>query len=312
MGPLTAAPPLIVVAGVTATGKTELAIRLGEAVQASGRSVAVISGDSRQVFRGLDIGTAKATQADRARVPHHGLDLVDPDESFSVADFAAHARTVLTAVAATDGVAILAGGTGLYLRAVGRGLDMEALPSDPAIREALEEELAIGGLAPLAARLSATAPALASGVDLANPRRVVRALEIAAITGDEPRPPALGYPGPVAWLGLTVEPAQHHERIGARAKAQFDAGLIDEARDLRDRFDPTLPAFSAIGYREAWAILDGELDRDEAIELDVRRNIAFAKRQRTWFRSEPGIAWLDPSARDPLPAALELARRATG
>jgi tRNA dimethylallyltransferase len=305
---VTDAPPLIVVAGATATGKTELAIRLGEAVQASGRSVAVISADSRQVFRGLDIGTAKATAADRARVPHHGLDLVDPDEPFSVADFAAHARTVLTAVAATDGVAILAGGTGLYLRAVGRGLDMEALPSDPVIREALEEELATGGLAPLAARLSATAPALASGVDLANPRRVVRALEIAAITGDEPRPPARGYPGPITWLGLTVEPAQHHERIAARAQAQFDAGLIDEARGLRDRFDPTLPAFSAIGYREAWAILDGELDRDEAIELDARRNVAFAKRQRTWFRSEPDIFWLDATASLQEEAALERIR----
>ena len=141
---MTAAPPLIVVAGATATGKTELAIRLGEAILAGGRSVAIISADSRQVFRGLDIGTAKATAADRARVPHHGLDLVDPDEPFSVADFVAHARTVLADLAAADGVAILAGGTGLYLRAVARGLDTDALPSDPAVRARLEADAGSG------------------------------------------------------------------------------------------------------------------------------------------------------------------------
>ena len=151
---MTAAPPLIVIAGATATGKTELAIRLGEAVLAGGRPVAIISADSRQVFRGLDIGTAKATAADRARVPHHGLDLVDPDQPFSVADFAAHARAVLAGSPPTDGVAILAGGTGLYLRAVARGLDTDALPSDPAVRARLEAELATDGLAPLVERLA--------------------------------------------------------------------------------------------------------------------------------------------------------------
>jgi tRNA dimethylallyltransferase len=305
MGALTAFPPLVVVAGATATGKTELAIRLGEAVLAGGRSVAIISADSRQVFRGLDIGTAKATAADLARVPHRGLDLVAPDEPFSVAAFAAHARTVLAGLAARDGVAILAGGTGLYLRAVARGLDTDALPSDPVVRARLEDSLAADGLASLADRLTTTAPRLAATVDLANPRRVVRALEIAESTGDAPRPPARGYAGPIVWLGLSVEPAAHRQRIATRAQEQFDAGLVDEARALRDRFDPALPAFSAIGYREAWAVLDGELDRDAAIEVDARRNVAFARRQRTWFRSEPGIGWLDATERLPTDAALE-------
>ncbi|MFL5674221.1 MAG: tRNA (adenosine(37)-N6)-dimethylallyltransferase MiaA [Chloroflexota bacterium] len=302
---MTAAPPLIVVAGATATGKTELAIRLGEEVAAGGRSVAVISADSRQVFRGLDIGTAKASPEDRARVPHHGLDLVDPDQAFSVADFADHARTVLRALAADDGVAILAGGTGLYLRAVARGLDTEALPSDPVVRAGLEDELTAGGLAPLAERLAVTAPRLAATVDLANPRRVVRALEISTLAGDGPRPPARGYPGAVAWLGLTVATGVHNERIAARAQAQFDSGLLDEAQTLRDRFDPALRPFSAIGYREAWAVIDRELSLDDAIALDVRRNIAFAKRQRTWFRSEPDIAWLDASDALPLEEAKD-------
>ena len=130
---------LVVVAGATATGKTELAIRLGEAFLGEGRCAAVISADSRQVYRGLDIGTAKATAADQARVPHHGLDLVDPDEAFSLADFTTHARSVLDDLARQDGaIAILAGGTGLYLRAVATGLDTDALPSDPTVRARIE------------------------------------------------------------------------------------------------------------------------------------------------------------------------------
>ena len=305
---MTAAPPLIVIAGATATGKTDLAIRLGEAVRAGGRPVAVISADSRQVFRGLDIGTAKVDAVDRARAPHFGLDLADPDQPFSVADFATHARGVLADLARDGGVAILAGGTGLYLRAVGRGLDTDALPSDPALRARLEAELVADGLLASVARLEDLAPALAAGVDRRNPRRVVRALEIAELRGDGPPPPPRGYPGPSAWLGLTIQPQAHAARIAARARAQFDAGLIEEARALRDRFDPGLPAFSAIGYREAWAVLDGELTRDAAIDLDAQRNVAFSKRQRTWFRSEPDITWLDATEDLPTATALELVR----
>jgi tRNA dimethylallyltransferase len=303
-----AAPPLVVVAGPTATGKTELAILLAEAVRADGRPVAVISADSRQVFRGLDIGTAKVNAADRARVPHFGLDLADPDEPFSVADFAAHARGVLADLARDRGVAILAGGTGLYLRAVGRGLDTDALPSDPALRARLEADLVADGLLASVTRLEELAPALAAGVDTRNPRRVVRALEIAELRGDGPPPPPRGYPGPVAWLGLAVHPHAHATRIATRARAQFDAGLIEEARALRERFDTGLPAFSAIGYREAWAVLDGELTRDAAIQLDAQRNLAFSKRQRTWFRSEPDITWLDATEGLPTETAFETIR----
>lgn len=137
-------------------------------------------------------------------------------------------------------------------------------------------------------------------MDLQNPVRVVRALEIAELVGDAPRPPARGYPGPIVWLGLRIDPPIHRERIAARARAQFDAGLIDEAGALRRRFDPSLPAFSAIGYREAWAVVDGELTREAAIDLDARRNIAFAKRQRTWFQAEPAIEWLDATATLPI------------
>jgi tRNA dimethylallyltransferase len=301
------APPLLVIAGATATGKTGLAIRVGRELIAEGVPTEIISADSRQVYRGLDIGTAKATIEERAGIPHHGLDLVAPDEAFSLADFASHAKLALAGAAGRGGLAILAGGTGLYLRAVARGIATDALPADPDVRAGLEAEFRAVGLEPLVERLRAVAPRRAATVDIRNPRRVVRALEIAAVEGDGSLPTPRGYDGPLSWIGLFVDAATHRDWIAGRARRQFDTGLIEEARTLRERFDPGLPAFSAIGYREAWAVLDGRLDREAAIAEDARRNHGFAKRQRTWFRSEPDIAWLD-AGDDPLPAALATAR----
>ena len=306
------APPLVVVAGATATGKTELGIRLAEAFIAEGRPATVISADSRQVYRGLDIGTAKVRAADRARVPHAGLDLVDPPQRFALADFVAHAQSVLADLAARDGVGLLVGGTGLYLRAVARGIDLDALPDDPEVRARLDTELEHAGLTVLVERLRATAPTLAAEIDTANPRRVIRALEIAELRGDGPRPLPRGYDGPVTWIGLTVEREEHERRIAARARGQFDDGLVQEAVALRDRYDPALPCFSAIGYHEAWDVADGRTTLDEAVAADAQRNIAFAKRQRTWFRGEPDITWLDGTHTDTLERALALARDATG
>ena len=300
-------PPLLVIAGPTATGKTGLSLDVAAALRDKGIPAEIISADSRQVFRGLDIGTAKVPVAGRRGIPHHGLDLVDPDQPFSVADFVRHARDALAAIADQGGLAILVGGTGLYLRAVARGLDADALPADAEVRARIEAGLTRDGLAPAVERLRELAPRLASRIDLANPRRVARALEIAELRGDAPPPPPLGYAGPVAWLGLRLSPPTHREWIAHRARGQFDAGLVDEAAALRKRFDPSLPAFSAIGYREAWAMLDGELTRDQAIELDARRNEQFAKRQATWFRSEPDIEWLDATA-SPARRAMEAAR----
>lgn len=299
---------MLVIAGATATGKTGLAIATALALRADGVPAEVISADSRQVFRGLDIGTAKVTEEARAGVPHHGLDLIEPDEPFSVVDFVRHARGALDGIAARGGIAILAGGTGLYLRAVARGLDAEALPFDKEVRASIEAALVRDGLAPAVERLRALAPRLASLIDLANPRRVTRALEIAELRGDAPAPPPLGYLGPVAWLGLRVAPEVHRRWIANRAREQFEGGLVEEARALRERFDPALRAFSAIGYREAWAVLDGTLSRAAAIDLDATRNVQFAKRQGTWFRSEPGIQWLDASRDDLLQAAVRAAR----
>jgi len=296
-------PPLVVIGGPTATGKTGLAIALAERLLARGVAAEIVSADSRQVYRGLDIGTAKATATERARVVHHGLDLVDPDQPFTVADFRAHALEALADLAGRGGVGLLAGGTGLWLRSVFAGIDTDALPSDAAVRQDLERQLLSVGLAPLADRLRALAPTLAARTDLRNPRRVVRALEIASLRGDAPLPAPVGYPGPVLGLQLVVERSTLERRIAARARAQFDAGLVEEARALRERFDPALPAFSAIGYRESWAVIDGACTREEAIALDARRNVQFAKRQRTWFRAEPALAVVDATD-DPSRAAI--------
>jgi tRNA dimethylallyltransferase len=285
--------PLVVIGGPTATGKTGVAIDLAERLLATGVPAEVISADSRQVYRGLDIGTAKATPEERARVVHHGIDLVDPDEPYSVADFRAHALEALKALAARGGVGILAGGTGFWLRAVMTGMDTDALPAHAAIRQGVEEELATAGLEALGRRLTDVAPVLAARTDLRNPRRVVRALEIATLQGDSPLPPPSGYPAPIVGVQLVVESAEHDRRIAARAREQFRAGLVEEARALRDRWDRALPAFSAIGYRESWAFLDGEVTLEEAIDLDVTRNRQFARRQATWFRREPSLRVVD-------------------
>ena len=132
---------------------------------------------------------------------------------------------------------------------------------------------------------------------------MVRALEIAELRGDGPRPAPRGYDGPSIWLGLDLPGDEHRRRIARRARGQFEAGLIAEAVALRERYDPSLPAFSAIGYQEAWAVADGDLTTEAAIDQDARRNVAFAKRQRTWFRAEPDVTWLD--GRDPFEKALE-------
>jgi tRNA dimethylallyltransferase len=164
------------------------------------------------------------------------------------------------------------------------------------------------GLAALVSRLESKAPVLASTVDRRNPRRVVRALELALLRGDQSRPAAIGYGGSVLWLGLSLTPVTNRTWIADRARAQFASGLLEEAAALRRRWDPSLPAFSAIGYREAWAVLDGQLDLESAIELDAHRNNAFARRQRTWFRREPDIAWLDAAADPDRPARAAIRR----
>ena len=296
-------PPLLVIAGGTATGKTGLSLAVAEAIGGA----EIISADSRQVYREMDIGTAKVTAADRARIPHHGLDLVDPDELFTAADFQRHAYDVLPAIAARGHWAILVGGTGLYLRTVARGVPLEQADADPALRAELEARLEHEGLAALAAELQAIAPTLAAHTHLANPRRVVRALERAHVVGDRLPEPPRGYPARATWIGPRLSRVEQDARIARRAADQFAAGLVEEAVGLRARYGVHPRSFSAFGYFEALAVADGEIDVLTAVARDVGRTRAYARRQATWFRSEPGIGWLDAS--DPLGAAIAAGRR---
>ena len=297
-------PPLIVIGGATATGKTGLSLELAKRIPGA----EIISADSRQVYRGMDIGTAKVTLADRALVPHHGLDLVDPDQPFTAADYRRAALDALHAIAARSGIALLVGGSGLYLRAVARGLALDETGRDPVVRADLEQRLAGEGLHVLVAQLRSQAPRVAAGTDLANPRRVVRALERVAVQGDVPPPAPLGYPARSVWIGLNLEPSENDRRIAERARAQFAGGLLDEAAALRRRFNPQLSAFSAVGYREAFAHLDGTLTVEQALEETVARTRQLARRQRTWLRAEPDVMWLDPSAIDIVDRVIRVVR----
>ena len=300
--------PLIVIGGPTATGKTALSIRLALALGDS----EIVSADSRQVYQGMDIGTAKAARSERNAVPHHGLDLVRPDERFSVSGYARHATDALAAIHGRAHRAFLVGGTGLYLRAVARGLDVEDSPSDPSLRAELErEQVRAGGVEAQVERLSALAPRLAARTDLRNPRRVVRALEIATLAGDRLPPPPRGYPAPVLWIGLRLPPDVHRQRIANRAASQFAGGLVREAQRLQKRYPRNAAAFTAFGYWEAFAVLDGALSREEAIDQTIARTRDYARRQLTWFRAEEGIHWVDASD-DPLPAVLQLVREFEG
>lgn len=281
-------PPLVVIAGATATGKSELALRL--ALEIDGAEI--VSADSRQVYRGMDIATAKPSPAEQAVVPHHCLDLVDPDEPFTAADYQRAATEALTGIAERDGVAILVGGTGLYLRAIGRGLPLDLGDTDPSLRASFDARFERHGLQPLTAELVGLDPTAGESIDLRNPRRVIRALERAHVTGFAAPPPPLGYPGLQTWLGLSLDPPAHRHRIATRIQAHFESGLLEEAERLRDRHAEDLPAFSAMGYREAFDVLAGRSSIEEAQASDAARTWSYARRQRTWFRSEPGVEWL--------------------
>jgi len=240
----------------------------------------------------MDVATAKPTPAERAAAPHHCLDLVDPDEPFSAADYRAAALDALHGIADRGGTALLVGGTGLYLRTVARGLPVDVRDADPMVRASLEERLAGDGLEPLLDELRTRDPAGAVAIDQHNPRRVVRALERAIISGTARPPEPEGYPAPVTWLGLRMEPPAHRARIRTRIEAHFAGGLLEEAASLRERYPEDLRAFSAMGYREAFDVLAGRCSMAEAAERDAVRTWAYVRRQRTWFRSEPGVTWL--------------------
>ncbi|MEO8511255.1 MAG: tRNA (adenosine(37)-N6)-dimethylallyltransferase MiaA [Chloroflexota bacterium] len=284
-----AAPALLGIVGPTASGKTDLALALARELR-----VEILVADSRQVYRGMDIGTAKPDAAAQAAVPHHLLDLVDPDEPFTVAQWVAAARRLIPEIAARGALPLVVGGSGLYVTSLTDGHDYDAQAWSPEVRARLSERLAVDGLEALAERLGTLAPAVAARTDLRNPRRVVRALERAESGDGGALPRAEPYRGHVALLGLDRPRDVIVARIEARAQRLWESGLLDEVRTLLDAgFGPQLEPMTGHGYREAARHLAGEWSRDEALETMVRRTRQYAKRQMTWFRRDARITWLD-------------------
>src|SRR5438128_1191036 len=281
---------LVCIVGPTASGKSALALDLAERLGGE-----IVSADSRQVYRDLEIGTAKPTAAERARVPHHCLDLVAPGEAFDAARFRDAARAAIADIVRRGRVALVVGGTGLYVRALLGGL-CPAPPRVPALRAALAEEAAPA----LHRRLRALDPAAAARIAPGDRVRIVRALEVALVSGvplsrwqAEHR---FGEPAYDALLiGLARPTAELDARIAARARAMLEAGFLDEVRALRGRgLGAAAPGLSAVGYRELLACVEGRTDLATALAAMVRATRQFAKRQRTWFRREPAIVWRHP------------------
>jgi tRNA dimethylallyltransferase len=281
--------------GPTATGKTDLSLALAGTLP-----LEVLVADSRQVYRGMDVGTAKVGAADRRRVAHHLLDLVEPDEPFTVAQWVERARALVPEIAARGALPMLVGGTGLYVSALVDGLDFAAQPWSPEVRSRLAEELETEGLAVLAERLVRLDPVSGASTDLRNPRRVLRALERAELAGERSSYSvrAEPYPGRVGLIGLTRPLPVLDVRVGERAAAMFHGRLLEETRALLERgFAPELPALTGHGYAEAARHLAGEWSLEEAIAVTARRVRRYTRRQLSWFRRDRRIVWLDAGER---------------
>lgn len=277
--------------------------------------VEILVADSRQVYRGMDVGTAKPDAAARAAVPHHLIDLVEPDQPFTVADWVGRARAVLPEIAARGRVPLLVGGTGLYVSALVDGHDYAVAGHDPDLRATLADVLERQGMASLASRLVETAPALAASIDLQNPRRVLRALERSRLR--RAGPAATPYRGRIVLVGLERPRDVLFRRIDQRAGALFASGLLDEVSALvRAGYGAELRPMTGHGYAEAMRHLMGEWTLDQAIEVTARRTRQYAKRQLTWFRRQVAVTWLEagerPGDAGPLVAeALHAFRAAT-
>ncbi len=297
--------------GATATGKSTLALALAQTMPA----VEIVSLDSMQVYREMDIGTAKPTIAERASVPHHLVDVADPSEEWSLRRTQDAAAAAIRAVEARDGRAILVGGTGLYVRAVVDELHVPA--RDVRVRDVLEAATATtDGLATAYARLRLLDPVAATRIEPGNRRRIIRALEVYETTGrafSSFGPGLTAYPPPaidVALVGLAMSRTELSARITARFDGMRAAGLVDEVRSLASR-RPELSrtARQAIGYKEVLAFLAGEVaSADDAFDLAVRRTRKLARRQDVWFRRDPRITWVEASGNQDRVTAEILAR----
>ena len=286
---------VVAVVGPTAAGKSSLALTIAEALGGE-----VVNADSMQLYRGMDVGTAKLRAEERRGVPHHLLDVWDVRETASVAAYQAMARQVVESL----DVAVVVGGSGLYVRGA---LDAFEFPgTDPAVRDALEQELVETGPAPLYERLKEADPVAAQAILPTNGRRIVRALEVVAITGrpfsDQPGMTTYESVYDTTYVGLDPPLDVLDERIDARVDEMWRRGLVDEVRDLeRQGLREGVTASRALGYQQVLAFLAGECTEDEARAETKRATRRFARRQRSWFRRDPRVHWYkDPSEVPPL------------
>ncbi len=307
-------PPLVVIAGPTAVGKTVVALAVARRASAE-----VLAADSRTVYRGLDIGTAKPSAADRAAVRHHLIDVADPRDIFTLAEYQRLASAAAAEIRGRGRAALLVGGTGLYIRAVVDGLAIPSAEPDWLLRTRLEEEERLGGPGTLHRRLAEVDPAAAARIHPHNVRRVIRALEVFQHTGipisvlqarGTPAAPGRDYaaarrrgdrppmpqPSPrgTVMIALTLDRSALHERIDRRIDDQLASGLVDEVRRLLAAgYSPDLPAFQALGYKELVPHVMGRVTLGEAVARLRQNTRRYAKRQWTWFRADARYRWID-------------------
>ena len=294
---------IIAVIGPTATGKTALAIELAERLSGE-----VINADSRQLYRGMDIGTAKPTAADRARIRHWLLDVADPSETFSLGRYLDLAQDALADCWSRGVVPVLSGGTGQYIWAVLEGWNVPRVAPDLELRAELERQLQEEGPQALLDELASVDPNYAEHIDAQNPRRLVRAVEVYRRSGQTPTASRTRTPpdAEITIIGLNSPRQVLYERIDRRVDAIVTAGLFDEVRGLIEcGYDCGRSAMSGIGYRQVCEHLAGELDYDEAIERIKTATHRLARSQHAWFRADDErIHWIDITAGDPVVDAL--------
>ena len=283
--------PLILIVGPTAVGKTEIAIQLADRMNGE-----IVSADSRLFYRGMDIGTAKPTAEERARVPHHLIDIANPDEILSLAVFQQKAREAIVEIHIRKKLPFLVGGTGQYIRAVTQGWSPPEVLPNQRLRNELERMKDERGVLWLHDKLRGLDAQAADTIDPRNFRRTIRALEVIMITGkkfSEQRGQTDSSPYHLLTIGLTRPRAELYARVDARIEAMFANGFLEEVKGLLQKgYAPALPTLSAIGYRECVATLEGKMTVEEAKQLIRRATRVFVRRQANWFKeSDPNIRW---------------------
>lgn len=285
--------PVIAIIGPTAVGKTKFSLELARRLSAE-----VISVDSRQVYRYLDVGTDKVSPEIRREILHHLIDVADPDQVYSAADFAAQASDAISRIRARGRVPLLIGGTPFYYRAL-CGTLSEDLPKDGSVRRSLEEEIQERGLAPLHKELSEIDPASARKIHQNDPVRIMRALEIFRITGKAAswwyeNQAKMESPFDIFYIGLIRERTNLYKNIASRVREQFSSGYPEEVEWLLAHgYSPKLPALQGFGYRELVSYVQGKCSYEEALEGDIRSTKAFSRRQMTWFKHFGPAVWYD-------------------